>query len=154
VIEQQEFESALLDRASLDAAARTAQQQGIDDAVLRFPKRGIPPDVPVRQNDFLMPHIRLLQITDAMSLMLCFGGQDFSTIEETPRRSWEDRVTVEITPSSERRIRLLPYPFDTDPLVTSIPVRILAREERVGNSYLAWRESTKKQLIEFEFTSG
>jgi hypothetical protein len=152
VVEQQEFESTLLDRASLDAATRTTQEQGIEDAVLRFPKRGIPPDVPVRQDDFLMPHIRLLQITDAMSLMLCFGGQGFATIEETPRGSWEDRVTIEITPSSNRRIRLRPYPFDTDPLVASIPVRVLAREERIGDSYLAWRESTKKQLVEFEFT--
>jgi hypothetical protein len=48
-VEQQEFESTLLDRASLDAATRTTQEQGIEDAVLRFPKRGIPPDVPVRR---------------------------------------------------------------------------------------------------------
>jgi hypothetical protein len=101
-----------------------------------------------------MPHIRLLQITDALSLFLCFGGQGLTSIEETPRSAWKDRVTVEILSSPDGRIGLKPYPFDADPLPVTIPARIVNRNQSIDEDYRVWRNGTQKELIWFEFAGA
>ena len=73
----------------------------------------------------LHPHVRLLQLLDALSLLMCFGGQTDQTLLNVPRRNWGDRVSVTWTPVANRRIVCDPYPFDTDPLPVFLPVRII-----------------------------
>ena len=82
------------------------------------------------------PHARLLQTLDAFSLALCSAaitpvegaakglGEDHVVFHEVPRRSWEDRVSVEIKPLWDGRIMIEPYPFDEAPLTVSVPARV------------------------------
>jgi hypothetical protein len=80
-----------------------------------------------------LPHGRLLQLLDAISLALCSRlipprsgeargfGQDPIALHNVPRRSWEDRVTLSLRPGGKARIAVAPYPFDRDPLDVVIP---------------------------------
>ena len=82
------------------------------------------------------PHARLLQTLDAFSLALCSAaitpvageakglGEDHVVFQEVPRRSWEDRVSLEIKPQGDGRITVDPYPFDEAPLTVSVPARV------------------------------
>ena len=82
------------------------------------------------------PHARLLQTLDAFSLALCSTaitpvegeakgfGEDHVVFPEVPRRSWEDRVSVEIKSLGDGRIMIDPYPFDETPLTVSVPARV------------------------------
>ncbi len=82
------------------------------------------------------PHARLLQTLDAFSLALCSAaitpvegeakgfGEDDVVFPEVPRRSWEDRVSLEIKPLGDGRIMIAPYPFDETPLTVSVPARV------------------------------
>jgi hypothetical protein len=84
-----------------------------------------------------MPHARLLQTFDALSLALCSAalapvageaqglGEDQIVFHEVPRRSWADRVSVAITPLGDGRIRIDPYPFDEAPLTVSVLARVV-----------------------------
>ena len=83
-----------------------------------------------------IPHARLLQTLDAFSLALCSAaitpvegeakgfGEDHVVFPEVPRRSWEDRVSVEIKPLGDGRIMIDPYPFDEASLTVSVPARV------------------------------
>ena len=82
------------------------------------------------------PHARLLQTLDAFSLALCSAaitpvageakglGEDHVVFPDVPRRSWEDRVSLEIKPQGDGRIMVDPYPFDEAPLTVSVPARV------------------------------
>ncbi len=82
------------------------------------------------------PHARLLQTLDALSLALCSAaiapvegdakglGEDHIVFHEVPRRSWEDRVSVEIKPLGDGRIMIDPYPLDEAPLTVSVTARV------------------------------
>jgi hypothetical protein len=73
------------------------------------------------------PHARLLQTLDALSLALCSAaiapvegnakglGEDHVVLDEVPRRSWEDRVSLEITPVGDGRIMINPCTPSTRP---------------------------------------
>ena len=80
-------------------------------------------------------HARLLQTLDALSLALCSCvitpvegeakglGEDRVVFAEVPRRSWEDRVSLEIEPLGDGRIMIDQYPFDESPLTVTVPAR-------------------------------
>ena len=82
------------------------------------------------------PHARLLQTLDALSLALCSCvitpvegeakglGEDHVVFNEVPRRSWEDRVSLEIKPLGDGRIMIDQYPFDESPLTVTVPARV------------------------------
>jgi hypothetical protein len=72
------------------------------------------------------PHVRLLQVLDAMSLLLAFGGQQEQQLLDVPGRTWDDRRTVMWRPAAAggRRIVCDPFPFDLDPLEVFLPVRV------------------------------
>ena len=74
----------------------------------------------------LRPHTRLLQLCDALSLHLCFGGDKERTLQDIPRKTWDDRVSPTIRPAGERRLAIDPYPFDQDPLPITLRARVLA----------------------------
>ncbi len=102
----------------------------------------------------LNPHVRLLQLADALSLALCFGGREALTLREIPRRSWTDRVTIELTPRPENRVVCRPYPFDIDPLPVKLRARILNAAERPGGDFQSWWHGVPRQQIEFSYCSG
>ena len=153
VAEQKELESKLLERAT-EAAATETTDLGNEELIKRYPKRGIPPDLPLRQDDFLMPHVRLLQIADSLSLTLCRGGAGPRTIDQVPRRSWEDRVTLELEYRDGHGLALSPYPFDQDPLKVSIPAWIIPAARPAHDSFLTWSYQNQRQLISFQLSSA
>jgi hypothetical protein len=77
----------------------------------------------------LYPHVRLLQLMDALSLMLSIGQKDERRLEDVPRSGWDDRVTITWRPLGNSRIVCDPFPFDTDPLEVHLPVRIVETSE-------------------------
>ena len=99
------------------------------------------------------PHARLLQILDGFSLALCSAviapvegeakglGEDHVVFHEVPRRSWEDRVPLEVKPLGDGRIVIDPYPLDKTPLTVSVPAR-------VAEPHTWWRQApwTLKQF--------
>ena len=82
------------------------------------------------------PHARLLQTLDAFSLAMCAAaiaplegeakglGEDHVVFEDVPRRSWEDRVSLELKPLGDGQIVIEPYPFDEAPLTVSVAARV------------------------------
>ncbi len=104
------------------------------------------------------PHTRLLQLMDALSLLLGFGGEQEKTLAEIPRRHWDDRVTLTWRPGRDRRIICEPYPFDADPLPVFLPVRILpggvaAAAEAHASLPLTRIHAAPLQTIRFELVS-
>lgn len=85
--------------------------------------------------DLLLPHVRLLQLTDALSLALCSRllasvdganrgfGEDRLAFEAVPRAHWRDRVALRLVPAGEGRVVVEPYPFDRDGLEVTIPCK-------------------------------
>ena len=117
------------------------------------------------QPEQLQPHIRLVQLLDGLSLGLCSSlivgddgqsrgpGRQAFTLVDVPRRTWDDRVSIDVTPMEERRIRLDPYPFDVDPLGVVVPVRILpALEEPEAYFPSSWH-AVAPELVRFELCS-
>jgi len=102
----------------------------------------------------LNPHVRLLQLADALSLALCFGGRQPLSLREIPHRRWDDRVTIELSPQPENRIACKPYPFDIDPLPITLRARILDAAERPRGDFQSWWHSVPRRQIHFEYCSG
>ena len=116
--------------------------------------------------EHLNPHVRLLQLLDGLSLSLCSAlvpprmgkakglGDDEFDLLEVPRRSWEDRVTIEVKPAGQRRLVCEPYPFDIDPLPVIVPARILDWSAEPSAHFQSWWHSEPKQPIRFEYCSA
>ncbi len=114
----------------------------------------------------LDPHIRLLQLADAMSLALCSTmirpaegnangfGEDVLRFDNTPRSSAEDVVSITWEPAGERQIVCRPYPFCTDPLEVHAPVRIVAEGAApAGERFHSWWQTVGKQPVRYELRS-
>jgi hypothetical protein len=102
----------------------------------------------------LRPHARLLQVCDALSLHLCFGGAEERVLAEIPRRNWDDRVSPRIRAVGERRVAIDPYPFDLEPLSVALRGRILAPGTRPATDFHSWWQAQSRQEIRFEFISA
>jgi hypothetical protein len=104
----------------------------------------------------LDPHFRLLQVMDALSLMLSFGGRREHVLHDIPRRDWDDRLTLAWRPVENRRIVCDPFPFDTDPLHVHLPVRIVPDEPRgrsEGGEPLTRLHAAPLHTVTFELVS-
>ena len=99
----------------------------------------------------LHPHVRLLQLCDALSLHLCFGGDKERTLLEIPRASWNDRVSLRVRPAGEFRVVVDPYPFDQDPLAVTLRTRILNPENRPPDEFQTWWQACARREVRFRF---
>ena len=99
----------------------------------------------------LHPHVRLLQLCDALSLHLCFGGDEERTLRQIPRTSWNDRVSLRVRPEDECRVVIDPYPFDQDPLAITLRARILDPEIRPPDDFHTWWQSRPRREVRFRF---
>ncbi len=112
------------------------------------------------------PHGRLLQLLDGLSLSLCsdliparqgdakgLGGDEFE-LHHVSRRSWDDRVTIKVSPANERRIILDPYPFDVDPLPVGVPARVFNVSADRSNYFQTWWNARPLEILEFLCSSG
>jgi len=112
--------------------------------------------------EILQPHARLTQILDALSLYLCSSfippvsgkakglGRDEVELKHIPRKSWDDRINVHITPQEDGTLVCDPYPFDENNLVVPIIVTEIdvARHEEITLSELY---KIPRKIIEFTF---
>jgi hypothetical protein len=102
----------------------------------------------------LRPHLRLLQVLDAMSLLLSFGGQHPEQLPDVPRRDWEDQVAMLWKPLGDRRIVCDPYPFDQDPLEVFLTVRFAPAAGQVEKSLpLTRMHALPARPVRFELLS-
>lgn len=116
--------------------------------------------------EHLGPHVRLLQLLDALSLSLCSTmipardgesrglGEDAFEMAEVPRRSWDDRVTIAVTPSGPGRIALDPYPFDVDPLPVAVASRAFRPGTGRGSRFPTWWHACPITPLRFEYHSA
>jgi hypothetical protein len=130
-----------------------AEQREIQERLVAWLREDASWSAAVRP-EHLNPHVRLLQLGDALSLALCFGGDRALHWEGIPRRSWDDRVTLDLTPGPQRRIVCRPYPFDLDPLPVSIQGRVLPLPVERPVHFQSWWQSLPRQWIRFEYGSG
>ena len=115
--------------------------------------------------EHLKPHVRLLQIIDALSLSLSEAlvpprqgvpmglGEDEFDLLDVPRKGWADRTVVEVKPVGRRRIVCTPYPFDVDPLPVSVPARVFDSAAKEAESFGTWWHAQAAELIRFEYAS-
>lgn len=129
-------EQSTLQRTLKDRVARSEQLAGLIDPA------------------HLLPHVRLLQLLDSMSLMLALNDERSHELTDVPRSSWEDRVTISWSRIDARTIKLDPYPFDTDALVVSMPTRIVPDDaENSTDAVLSRLHSSRLRSLEFRFVA-
>ncbi len=68
-------------------------------------------------------HFRLLQATDNLSLLSCVGYMRPATLLHPLLLRDGGYAEVKVEPLGERRFRLTPYPFKTDPITFEFPAR-------------------------------
>jgi hypothetical protein len=114
----------------------------------------------------LDPHVRLLQLLDALSLSLCAAvvpplegpaqglGEDAFDLPDVPRRGWSDRVTIAVRPRGGRHIVLEPYPFDRDPLPVLVQARVLEAHPGDPALFATRWHGLLPESVRFEYRSG
>ncbi len=104
----------------------------------------------------LDPHLKLLQLMDALSLLLCFNDCQRRRLPDVPRRDWSDRVELNWRPSSDgRRIAIEPYPFDRDPLQVLVPARVVPAQPLESQDLPMTRlHASPIRCLGFQFASG
>lgn len=107
------------------------------------------------QPEHLYPHLRLLQVLDAVSLFLSFGAQRPLRIADVPRGSWQDRCQIELCPTDDRTIECHPFPFDADPLDVFLPARIVPGGARASTELPLTRlHALPLQCVRFTLVSA
>lgn len=115
--------------------------------------------------EHLLPHVRLQQLADALSLSLTEPvipardgkprglGEDAFELHHVPRESWNDLVTLTIEPVGNRTIVVDPYPFDLDPMPVFLPVRTFSSPPESAEAFSSWWQAEPIQLLEFTYRS-
>ncbi len=112
--------------------------------------------------EILLSHVRMTQMMDALSLYLCSDlippvsgkakglGRDEVELNHIPRKNWDDKVKLHITPQDNGTLVCDPYPFDENNLV--VPV-IVTDVENVNQNELSMMELYRipKKIISFTF---
>ena len=113
--------------------------------------------------EILLPHARMMQILDALSLYLCsdfippvYGkakglGCDEVEIKHIPRKNWEDKIKMHITPQDEGTLVCDPYPFDENNLMVPI---VVTEIENFNLNEISLMELYKipKKIVSFTFS--
>lgn len=103
----------------------------------------------------LRPHLRLLQLLDALSLFVSMNEPGEHRLPDVPRGSWADRVTLHWRREDELTLQLDPYPFDLDPLPVPLPVRLAPREGQWDRAApLTHLHRQPMAVIPMQLTSG
>lgn len=143
-----------LEGEELDRAKRFVdEQREIQERLIDWLREDAEWSAAVRPEN-LKPHVRLLQLADALSLALGFGGDKALRLKGIPRTSWDDRVALEIAPGNGRRVICRPYPFDIDPLPVALRGRVLPWPVEAPDHFQSWWQSLERRWIQFEYCSG
>jgi len=112
--------------------------------------------------EILLPHARMTQILDALSLYLCSDfispvsgkakglGRDEVELKHIPRKNWEDKIKLHITPQDDGILVCDPYPFDENNLVVPI---VVTEIENFSQNEVSLMEIYKipKKIVSFTF---
>ena len=112
--------------------------------------------------EILLPHARMTQILDALSLYLCSDfippvsgkakglGRDEVELNHIPRKNWDDKVKLHITPQDDGTLVCDPYPFDENNLVVPIVVTDI---EHISQNQVSIMDLYKlpKKIVSFTF---
>ena len=112
--------------------------------------------------EILLPHARMMQILDAISLYLCSDfippvsgkakglGCDEVEIKHIPRKNWEDKVKLHITPQEDGTLVCDPYPFDENNLVVPI---VVTEIENISQNEVSLTDVYKipRKIVSFTF---
>jgi len=112
--------------------------------------------------EILLPHARMTQIMDALSLYLCSDfippisgkakglGRDEVELNHIPRKNWDDKVKLHITPQDDGTLVCDPYPFDENNLV--VPVVVTELDANIQNETYQIREyNIPQKIVTFTF---
>ncbi|MBI1354309.1 MAG: DUF3891 family protein [Acidobacteria bacterium] len=100
----------------------------------------------------LRSSVRLLQIVDALSLLLCARTPEPRRMLGAPRAGWDDRVDLELRPLGDDRYALDPYPFDQDPLCVAC-WETAVRDEETPIDYAERRYGLPRRARPIELTA-
>jgi hypothetical protein len=108
--------------------------------------------------DHRNPHFKLLQVLDALSLLLAFNHQGEYALVDVPRSAWNDRVTLRLRRISNQQFACDPYPFDLDPLEVHLPARVVplhdGRTMHSQDGPLSRLHAAPLETIRFELLSA
>jgi len=112
--------------------------------------------------EILLPHARMMQIMDALSLYLCSDfippvsgkakglGHDEVELKHIPRKNWEDRIKLHVTPQDDGTLVCDPYPFDENNLV--VPIIVTEIENfKINQVSLMDIYKIPKKIVSFTF---
>ena len=85
---------------------------------------------------------RLLQLCDQLSLWFCIRPLEAAALENVPRSSMNDPLTLQALPLDERTLTLRPWPFDSDDIQLPIPLYDLP--DRPFTTYNALQAAMRK----------
>lgn len=112
--------------------------------------------------EILLPHARMMQILDALSLYLYSDfippiagktkglGRDEVEMKHIPRKDWEDKIKMHITSQDDGTFACDPYPFDKDNLKVPIVVTEIKNYSK-NNIPLVELHKIPKKSISFIF---
>ena len=63
-------------------------------------------------------------------------------------------MTIDVSPSTEHRIVLDPYPFDLDPLPVNVSAHVFKLPADRSGHFQTWWNTRPVEMIEFLYTSG
>ena len=113
--------------------------------------------------EILLPHARMMQIMDALSLYLCSDfippvsgkskglGCDEVELKHIPRENWEDRIKMHIIPQDNGTIVCDPYPFDQNKLIVPVVVTEIGNFDQKEVSLIDLYKIPKK-IVNFTFS--
>jgi hypothetical protein len=137
----------------MQASRFVAEQRQVQDQIITR-LSGDPFWQAAIQPEMLEPHIRLLQIGDALSLHLSLGAERPIEILNAPRGGRHDRATITVTPVSGNRLVCEPYPIDQDPLRVVFRARVLPATFERPADFQSWWHAIPRRDIRFEYTSA
>jgi len=77
-------------------------------------------------------------------------GRDEVELNHIPRKNWEDKVKLHITPQDDGTLVCDPYPFDEDNLV--VPVVVTELDANIQNETYQVREyNIPQKIVTFTF---
>jgi hypothetical protein len=101
----------------------------------------------------LWTNYRLLQTWDRLSLALCWNAPLRATTLGPVPVDAPSTVTIDAEPAGERRLRLDPYPFDTDPLPAPVAGRVVPATVDSERALVEAYYGADPERFEFEFIS-
>lgn len=100
------------------------------------------------QPNILQANVRLLQVFDWLSLLLCMDKLAESEVLNVPGASADERVTLALSPQSERCLTVSPWPFASNAFAVAVQYRQLPAETFIDDTAFrrAWRQTPVKVL--------